>query len=87
MAITASCVVAVWLARIYSSGYAEMRSLDQQIEKINSDNAKLEQKQRGLEHRKHMLETDPLTIEIEARNRLKYTKKGETIYVVENWPI
>lgn len=74
------------LVLLYRPGYVELRAHDAKIRQIEDINARLREEKRNLEQRKYMLEEDPLTIEIEARDRLKYTKKGETVYIVEGWP-
>jgi cell division protein FtsB len=86
LALVVGCAIGVGLMVLYRPGANELKDLDGQIARIEANNARLDQEKRDLDRRKLMLENDPLTIEIEARNRLRFTKEGETVYVVEGWP-
>jgi cell division protein FtsB len=63
------------------TAYAQKRSEDRvlaaEIEKLESENARLKQ------HVDH-LQNDPDAIEHEARERLHYTRPGEVIYTLDD---
>jgi cell division protein FtsB len=63
------------------TAYAQKRSEDKvlrtEIERLSSENARLKQ------HVEH-LESDPDTIEHEAREQLHYTRPGEVIYTLDD---
>ena len=56
-----------------------------QINRLRDRSRLREEEKAALLKRKELLENDPLTVEIEARKRLKYVKKDETVYIIENW--
>jgi cell division protein FtsB len=80
----AMCLLAVWLAfgvisgpngwMAYRHKRIENRQLQQEIDQLEKDNDELEQ---------HVakLKNDPVTIEKEAREQLRYAKPGEIIYM------
>ncbi len=59
----------------YAQKRGEDRSLQQRIEKLGDENARL---------KSHVerLQSDRDTIEVEARQRLHYTRQGEVIYTL-----
>ncbi len=61
----------------YAQKRSEDRALKSQIQKLSDENAKLK------DHVDH-LQSDPDTIEVEARQRLHYTRSGEVIYTLNN---
>lgn len=63
----------------YAQKRNEDRQLKEQIETLTEENAKLQ------DHVQH-LQTDPDTIEMEARQRLHYTRPGEVIYTLNDKP-
>ena len=63
-----------------------MRELDERVDQLRASNDRLEREKGAFERRKLLLEQDPLTVEVEARNRLGLIKEGETVYVVKDWP-
>jgi cell division protein FtsB len=63
----------------YAAKREEDRALTQQIETLKQENGKLQ------DHVDH-LQTDPDTIEMEARQRLHYTRQGEVIYTLNEKP-
>jgi cell division protein FtsB len=63
----------------YAAKRGEDKALRQQIETLQGENSKLE------DHVQH-LQTDPDTIEMEARQRLHYTRAGEVIYTLNEKP-
>lgn len=63
----------------YAAKRGEDRALTQQIETLKQENMKLQ------DHVDH-LQTDPDTIEMEARQRLHYTRQGEVIYTLNEKP-
>lgn len=63
----------------YAQKRSEDRRLRQQIETLTEENGKLQ------DHVQH-LQTDPDTIEMEARQRLHYTRAGEVIYALNDKP-
>ena len=60
----------------YAAKRSEDRALRLQIEKLSEENRNLK------EHVDH-LQSDPDTIELEARQRLHYTRPGEVIYTLD----
>ncbi len=63
----------------YAAKRGEDRSLKTQIDKLAGENAKLS-------HHVDHLQSDPDTIEMEARQRLHYTRTGEVIYTFDGKP-
>ena len=63
----------------YAQKRTEDRALKGQIQKLSDENAKLR------DHVDH-LRSDPDTIEMEARQRLHYTRSGEVIYTLDPAP-
>ena len=63
----------------YAQKRSEDRALKSQIQKLSDENAKLS------DHVDH-LRSDPDTIEMEARQRLHYTRSGEVIYTLNQAP-
>lgn len=63
----------------YAQKRAEDRALQVQIKKLSDENSTLTDK---VDH----LQTDPDTIEMEARQRLHYTRPGEVIYTLNGQP-
>ncbi len=63
----------------YAQKRGEDRALQAQIDKLSTENAKLK------DHVEH-LQTDPDAIEVEARQRLHYTRPGEVIYTLDGKP-
>ena len=61
----------------YAQKRSEDRALKNQIQKLSDENAKLK------DHVDH-LQSDPDTIEMEARQRLHYTRSGEVIYTLND---
>ena len=59
----------------YAAKRNEGRQLEQQIQKLEEENARLK------DHVDH-LQTDPNAIEHEARERLHYARPGEVIYTL-----
>src|SRR5258706_5708561 len=60
---------------VYQHKKAEYRALDKQIEDLQRENDRL------AAHIK-ALKTDPTTIAKEAREQLRYTRRGEVVYVL-----
>jgi cell division protein FtsB len=63
----------------YAQKRGEDRALKSQIQKLSDENAKLK-------HHVDHLQSDPDTIEVEARQRLHYTRSGEVIYTLNDPP-
>ena len=63
----------------YAQKRSEDRALRREIQKLSDENAKLK------DHVDH-LQSDPDTIEMEARQRLHYTRSGEVIYTLNQTP-
>ena len=63
----------------YAQKRSEDRELKVQIDKLAEENARLK------DHVDH-LQTDPDAIEMEARQRLHYTRSGEVIYTLSDKP-
>lgn len=63
----------------YAAKRTEDRALQVRIEALKSENARLK-------HHVEHLQSDPDTIEMEARQRLHYARPGEVIYTLENSP-
>jgi len=57
----------------------ENRKLQQEIQRLEQENARISQ-------RVHGLKTDPRAIEREAREQLKYARPGEVVYVAPEAP-
>lgn len=84
LATGAVAVLTVWLfvhvmfgangMVVYRKKKSEYQSLEQQIDKLKSQNDRYSQEIDSLEH-------DPKTIEKEAREQLHYTRPGEVVYV------
>ena len=80
----AMCLLAAWLAfgvisgpngwMAYRQKRNDNRTLQQQIDQLQKENEELEQ-------RVTKLKNDPVTIEREAREQLRYVKPGEIIYM------
>jgi len=64
---------------VWQKKRAEDRSLQQQIQQLQQENAQM---QRQVEH----LKSDPDAIEREAREKLHYAKPGEVIYTLPDAP-
>ena len=62
-----------WMA--YESKKAEYRKVTAEVERMQQENARLEAQNKALK-------TDPKAIEREAREQLRYAKRGEIIYVM-----
>jgi cell division protein FtsB len=58
---------------VFHQKHVESQKLDQEIRKLQEDNARREQEIKSLKF-------DPETIVKEARERLHYAREGETIY-------
>ncbi len=63
----------------YAAKRTEDRALQSQISKLAEEN-------RGLKDHVDHLQSDPETIELEARQRLHYTRHGEVIYTLDGTP-
>ncbi len=63
----------------YAQKRNEDRALKAEIQKLSDENARLK------DHVDH-LQSDPDTIEMEARERLHYTRSGEVIYTLNDKP-
>ena len=63
----------------YAQKRAEGRQLEQQVQQLEEENARLQ------EHVEH-LQTDPGAIEHEARERLHYARPGAVIYTMNAAP-
>ena len=63
----------------YAQKRSEHRVLEAHIAKLAAENAKLK------DHVEH-LRSDPDAIEVEARQRLHYTRPGEVIYTLDEKP-
>ncbi len=63
----------------YAQKRSEDRALKAEIQKLSDENARLK------DHVDH-LQSDPDTIEVEARQRLHYTRQGEVIYRLNEAP-
>ena len=63
----------------YAQKRSEDRALQGKIQKLSDENAKLK------DHVDH-LRSDPDAIEVEARQRLHYTRPGEVIYTLDGKP-
>ena len=63
----------------YAAKRTEDRALQARIEALKSENARLK-------HHVEHLQSDPDTIELEARQRLHYTRPGEVIYTLDDGP-
>lgn len=63
----------------YAAKRTEDKALRLRIEALQTENA-------GLKHHVDHLQSDPDTIEMEARQRLHYTRAGEVIYTLNNTP-
>ena len=75
-------VLCGWHALFGQNGitaYAQKRSEDRAL---SSEIQKLAEENRGLKDHVDRLKTDPDTIELEARQRLHYTRSGEVIYTL-----
>ncbi len=86
VALVIGCAIGVGLVALYRPGAARMRELDAQAERLRTQNGELEQEKNIQQHRKELLETDLVTIEMEARSRFGLGKNDETVYVVQDWP-
>jgi cell division protein FtsB len=60
---------------VYLAKRAEYRRLQSQMQDLQAENQRL---QSNIEH----LRSDPETIEREARERLRYARPGETVYIL-----
>ena len=63
----------------YAAKRSEDHVLKAQIDKLTYENAKLS-------HHVERLQSDPDSIEVEARQRLHYTRAGEVIYTLDKTP-
>ncbi len=63
----------------YAQKRGEDRALQAQIQKLSTENARLK------DHVDH-LQSDPDAVEVEARQRLHYTRPGEVIYTLDGKP-
>ena len=61
---------------VYQHKKTEYRSLQHEIEVRQGENDRLQQQIKALKS------ADPATIEKEAREQLRYTRPGETVYIV-----
>ncbi len=61
----------------YAGKRTEDRALQIRIEALKAENARLK-------HHVEHLQSDPDTIEMEARQRLHYTRPGEVIYTLDD---
>jgi len=86
VALMVGCAVGVGLMVLYRPGAARIRKLEDELEHLRASNKTLEIERSALNRRKVLLERDPLTIEIEARERFGLVKEGETVYIVKDWP-
>ena len=87
VALVIGCAVGVGLVALYRPGAVRMRELDDQVDQMRASNEDPETKKGVFKHRKLLLEHDPLTVEVEARDRFGLIKEGETVYVVKDWPL
>ena len=87
VALVVGCVIGVLLVALYRPGAARMRELDDEVDQMRASNKELELEKGAFKHRKLLLENDPLTVEVEARDRFGLIKEGETVYVVKDWPL
>ena len=60
---------------VYRDKKAELRTLSQEIQALQQDNANRQERIKALT-------SDPQAIEREARERLRYARKGEIIYTL-----
>jgi cell division protein FtsB len=60
---------------VYRDKKTELRTLSQEIQALQQDNANRQERIKALT-------SDPQTIEREARERLRYARKGEIIYTL-----
>ncbi len=65
--------------RIYFQKKTENRALQKEIQQLKTENEELTK-------RVNSLKSDPQTIEKEAREKLKYAKPGEVVYVTPEAP-
>jgi len=86
VALLVGCGIGVALMTLYRPGAARIQKLEDEIEQLRVANEKLESERSAFNRRKLLLERDPLTIEVEARERFGLIKEGETVYVVKDWP-
>ncbi len=83
------CLVAILMAyhvftaengiKAYFQKRSEHRALQQEVERIKTENADLAKRVKALK-------SDPQTIEREAREQLKYAKPGEVVFVSPDQP-
>lgn len=85
IASIALCLIAAWVAYhaifgengifVYQHKRAEYKTLNRQIYELQQDNQRLSQNVKALQ-------SDPKTIEKEAREQLRYVRPGEVIYTL-----
>jgi cell division protein FtsB len=74
------CALVITVAVFHENGILTVREFEKKMIKFDSNNENLKQKNKKLRLEIKALKSDPLSIEILAREKLNMVQPGETVY-------